>query len=109
MKEQDQNFGDDLTVEIDEGCVTGDLLGDSSFGECRDFENEQVGLGLAVPLGLDQSVREPARLDDLGLEGLPGLDVANSAQAKDRIAVVLDQPFAASVVFLQRETSAEAC
>jgi hypothetical protein len=106
MEKQNQNVGNDLTVEINEGRVADDLLGYTGLGVSRDLEHEEVGLGLAVASDLDEAVGKSARLNDLSLERLPRGYLTNAGQPEDRIAVMLDEPLAALIVFVHWSISA---
>jgi hypothetical protein len=63
---------------------------------------DEVKVGLVPPkaIDLDEAVGEAAGLDELGLECPPRANVMGTAQAKDGVAVMLDKPLTAFVVFV---------
>jgi hypothetical protein len=79
-----------------------DLVRDAGVRVCGDVEDVEVELDLPADPDLDEAVAESAGLDQIGWKRLPGDDVAHARQAEDRIAVMLDQPFAALIVFVHR-------
>ena len=100
MEEKDHDLREDTAVEQDEDHVVDDLLDYAGLRVSRDLEDVLVWPVLPPVLDFDQSVREPAGLDQFGLERAPGRNVAHPGHPQDRITVVLDQPLATFVVLV---------
>jgi hypothetical protein len=92
----------DAALEIDQQRTVGGLLGQPGIGVGGDLQDEEAGLGPALAVDFEQAVGESVGLNRLGLPRRPGGDVADSGQAEDRVAMMLNHPFAAGVVVVHR-------
>ena len=99
---ENQGIRNNLPVEEDECRAPDYLFDDSGLGVRGDLQNVQVEVRLPAASNFDQAIRKSTWLNELGLKGPPRFDVIHARQAKDRIAVMLNQPLAALVVFVHR-------
>ena len=102
MQDQDQNIGNDLAIEVNKRRARDYLFDDSRLGIRSDLQKVQVEVRLPAPSNFNQAIRKSPWLNELGLKGRPRLDVVHARQAKNRIAVMLNQPLAAFVVLVHR-------
>ena len=100
MQHQRDDVGNNSPVKVDQGHIAEDLFSDASFGIGCKLEDEETRLELSLEKRLDQAVRQLPGLNHLGLKRAPCFNSHDPCHPEDRIAVMLDQPFAALVVFL---------
>ena len=86
MQDQGDHIGNDSAIEVDQGHVAEDLLGDARLGIGRKLQDEKARFPLSLEESLDQAVRELPWLDHFGLERPPGFDAVNAGDPEDRVA-----------------------
>ena len=91
---QDEDVGDLAANEVDQQQVAQRLLGRAELGVGRDLDDERLRVIAPGAPGEEQSVRELGGQDQFSRRRLPTDQVGDATEAKDGVAVVLDEPLA---------------
>src|SRR5258707_15274706 len=100
IKDHRQQLGQDMEMLIGKSQVVQSLCQDSLFRIGGNFQEKVIRRRAPLKENFEKPVGELARLNQFRLQCPPTPHLANSAEIEDAVAVFLNQPFAAFVIFV---------
>jgi hypothetical protein len=92
------NFGQHTAIEINHHEIADNLFRHSRLGVSGDFDEKKIGRRCADERDFQQAIGQLFRLHNFGRQRPAGLDwCSHASQAQQFLAMVLQQPFTASV------------